>query len=107
MSRCCERMEHNVYLLVKDPKDPCRDVIRSRDTPLKIHVYCLDKEEFHPNPDEIQLFGDNHGSPLAFETVGITAEDALDVASAIQWYANYLKYPEMEVLPEDPRESSN
>ncbi|MBW4890473.1 hypothetical protein KXQ82_12125 [Mucilaginibacter sp. HMF5004] len=95
-------MKDNVYLLIKDPKNPCRDVIRSRDTSLKINVYCLDKENFIPDPDEIQLYGDDHGSPRAFETVGITADDALDVASAIRWYADYLDYPEMEILPENP-----
>jgi hypothetical protein len=99
-------MKDNVYLLVKDPKDPCRDVIRSRDTRLKIKVYCLDKEGFNPNSNEIQLYGDDHGSPRAFETVGITADDALDVAAAIRWYADYLKYPAMEIKPEDSRDSN-
>lgn len=98
-------MSDNVYLLVKDPNDSCRDVIRSRDTRLKINVYCLDKETFKPEPDEIQLFGEVNGTTLAFETVGITADDALDVASAIKWYAEYLDYPEMEILAEDPRDS--
>jgi hypothetical protein len=100
-------MRDNIYLLVKDPNNPCRDIIRSRDTGLKINVYCLDKEKFTPDPDEIQLYGDDHGAPLAFETVGITADDALDVASAIRWYADYLDYPEMEILPEDPNKSSD
>jgi len=27
------------------------------------------------------------------------------VASAIRWYADYLDYPEMEILPEDPKSS--
>ena len=97
-------MKDNIYLLVKDPKDPCRDVIRSRDGRLRIKVYCLDKEHFTADPDEIQLYGDDHGAPRVFETVGITAEDAIDVVSAIRWYADYLKYPEMEIKPEDPRE---
>jgi hypothetical protein len=98
-------MKDNVYLLVTDPNNPCRDVIRSRDTGLRIYVYCLDKEKFTPNPDEIQLYGDDHGELRAFETAGITADDALDVASAIRWYADYLDYPQMEILAEDPREN--
>jgi hypothetical protein len=99
-------MNDNVYLLVTDPNNPCRDIIRSRDTGLRIRIYCLDKETFMPNPNEIQLYGDDHGLPRAFETEGITAADALDVASAIQWYAEYLDYPEMEISAEVPPDDS-
>lgn len=95
-------MESNIYLLVTDPNNACRDVIRSRDTALRIKVYCLDKEPFTPDLDEIQLYGDYHGSRLAFETDRITAEDAVDMAAAIQWYAKYLGCPEMEILAEEP-----
>jgi hypothetical protein len=31
------------------------------------------------------------------------AEDALDVVGAIQWYAEYIEFPGMEILPDDPR----
>jgi len=96
-------MDHNVYLLATDPKNPCRDVIHSRDTGLKIRVFCLNNERFTPQENEIQLFGYAHGKLYAFETINIAAEDALDVVSAIQWYADYVGDPEMEILPEDPR----
>jgi len=96
-------MDHNVYLLATDPKNPCRDVIHSRDTGLKIRVFCLNDERFTPQENEIQLFGYAHGKLYAFETINIAAEDALDVVSAIQWYADYAGDPEMEILPEDPR----
>jgi hypothetical protein len=96
-------MDHNVYLLATDPKNPCRDVIHSRDTGLKIRVFCLNNERFTPQENEIQLFGYAHDKLYAFETINIAAEDALDVVSAIQWYADYVGAPEMEILPEDPR----
>ena len=96
-------MEPNVYLLVTDPNNECRDVIRSRDTALRIKVYCLDKEPFTPNPDEMQLYADYNGSRLAFETDNVTAEDAVDMIDALQWYAQYLGYPEMEILAEEPK----
>jgi hypothetical protein len=35
--------------------------------------------------------------------VNVAAEDALDLVGAIQWYAHYIEFPEMEILPEDPR----
>src|SRR5471030_578725 len=100
-------MEYNVYLLATDSKNECRDVIHSRDTGLKIRVFCLDKEKFSPDANEIQLFGYAGGKLYAFETIDIKAEDALDVVGAIQWYAEYIEYPEMEILPEDPRPGQN
>jgi hypothetical protein len=96
-------MEHNVYLLATDPNDPCRDVIHSRDTNLKVKVYCLNEDKFHPNANEIQLFGYAKDKLYAFETINVTPEDALDVIGAIQWYSDYIEYPDMEILPDDPR----
>jgi hypothetical protein len=96
-------MNHNVYLLATDPNNPCRDVIHSRDTELRVRVFCLDKETFHPDSSELQLFGYGGGKLYAFETVGIESDDALDIVEAIQWYADYIDAPEMEILPEDPR----
>ena len=96
-------MDYNIYLLATDPNNACRDVIHSRDTNLKIRVFCLSEEEFTPNNSEIQLYGYAHNKLYAFETINITGEDALDVVGAIQWYADYIEYPDMEILPDDPR----
>src|ERR1700712_4237668 len=96
-------MDYNVYLLATDPNNPCRDIIHSRDTRLKIRVYCLDEEQFNPDVSEIQLYGFANEKLFAFETINIVAEDALDVVGAIQWYAEYVDYPQMEILPENPR----
>jgi len=100
-------MDRNVYLLATDPKNPCRDVIHSRDTNLKIRVFCLSDEEFIADENEIQLFGYAHHKFYAFETIKIAADDALDVVGAIQWYADYIDYPQMEILPEDPRQGTH
>lgn len=97
-------MDHNVFLLATDPKDPCRDVIHSRDTELRVKVFCVSNENFAPDVNEIQLYGYAADKLYAFETINITPDDALDVVSAIQWYANYINFPDMEILPEDPRE---
>lgn len=97
-------MAHNVYLLATDPNNPCRDVIHSRDTDLKVRVFCLDNEAFHHDSNEIQLFGQCVDKLYAFETVSIASDDALDIVEAIQWYANYIECPEMEILPDDPRQ---
>ena len=100
-------MEHNIYLLATDPKNPCRDVIHSRDTRLKVRVYCLDEEKFMPDDNEVQLYGYANSKLLAFETIDIAAEDAIDLVGAIKWYASYIQYPNMEILPEDPRPGRN
>jgi len=96
-------MDDNVYLLLTDPNDTFGDVIYSRDTDLKIGVYNLAKGGFILNPDEIQLYGYYQDTLLAFETIDISAEDALDMILAIKWYAEYLGCPDMEILPDDPR----
>lgn len=96
-------MEQAVFLLATDPKDPCRDVIHSRDTSLKVKVYCVTNENFTPDPGEIQLYGYADSKLYAFETINITPDDALDVITAIQWYAEYIDFPQMEILPDDPR----
>ncbi|WDF56191.1 hypothetical protein [Mucilaginibacter sp. KACC 22063] len=96
-------MDHNVFLLATDPKDPCHDVVHSRDTELRVKVFCLSEEDFSPDPNEIQLYGYANQKLYAFETINITPDDALDVVAAIQWYANYIDFPQLEILPEDPR----
>ncbi|MGZ3750625.1 MAG: hypothetical protein ACXVB0_10190 [Mucilaginibacter sp.] len=100
-------MNHNVYLLATDPNNPCRDVIHSRDSDLKVRVFCLDKETFQRDANEIQLFGYGNDSLFAFETVGIESDAALDIVEAIQWYADYIDCPEMEILPDDPRQGDD
>ena len=100
-------MDYNVYLLATDPNNPCRDVIHSRDTNLKIRVFCLSEEQYTADNNEIQLFGYADGKLYAFETINIIAEDALDVVGAIQWYAEYIDFPQMEILPDDPRHGQN
>lgn len=100
-------MNHNVYLLATDPNNPCRDVIHSRDTELRVRVFCLDNEPFDSDPNEIQLYGSGNSKTYAFETIGIASDDALDIVEAIQWYADYIECPEMEISPEDPRMSKN
>ncbi|HZX57205.1 MAG TPA: hypothetical protein VFE54_00710 [Mucilaginibacter sp.] len=96
-------MNHNVFLLATDPSDPCRDVIHARDTGLKLRVFCLDHEPFHPQRSEIQLYGSANGKWFAFETIGVTSDEALDVVEAIRWYAGYIDCPEMDIVPDDPR----
>jgi len=100
-------MKHNVFLLATDPKNPCRDVIYARDTSLKLRVFCLDNEPFHPDMNEIQLYGKAHNKLYAFESIDVTSDDALDIVEAIQWYAGYIKCPEMNIVADDPRPGRN
>lgn len=97
----------SAYLVATDPQRACGDVIYARDTNLKIRVYCPEEEHFDPDPGEIQLYGFAGERFYIFETIGLKAEDALDVVSGIKWYARYIDHPEMEILPEDPRTGDN
>lgn len=98
-------MDGNVYLLATNGTDNCKDIIYSRDTSLRIKVFCPSEETFVANPGELQLYGFAGGRLYAFETVDLSAEDAIDVVSAIKWYAAYIGSPQMEILPEYPRHS--
>ncbi len=96
-------MFDSVFLLVKDPNNSCRDVIRERDGNLRILVYCLNKETFIPQSEELQFYGENIGTVLAFETSGYDGGDPLLIIEAIRWYADYINNPRMEILVENPR----
>lgn len=96
-------MDGNVYLLLTGSNQLSADTIYSRNTDLKIKVYNLALMGFTANADEIQLYAYRNNELLAFETVGITADEAMEMVVAIKWYARYVENPKMEILPEDPR----
>jgi hypothetical protein len=96
-------MKRNVFLLATDPNNPCRDVIHARDSELRLRVFCLDEEPFQPDSNEIQLYGSADDKYYAFETIDIASDDALDIVEAIQWYAEYIHFPDMDIVPDDPR----
>jgi len=97
----------NVYLLSASSNQLAGSVIYSRDTDLKVRVYNLASTGFTPDVDEIQLYAYCDEDLLAFETIDIAPEDALDVISAIKWYCNYMGSPDIELLPDDPRFAHN
>lgn len=96
-------MALDVFLLLKDPENACRDIIYHRDGTLRINVFCLKEDEFRPDHDEIQFYAENYGETLAFETVNYNGEEPGLIIEAIRWYANYIQNPQMEILAEDPR----
>jgi len=93
-------MENAVFLLAKDPENECRDLIFQRDGDLRIKVVCLDERNFEPNPNELQLYANNNGERLLFETVDYQPDDPALVIEAIQWYAKYIGNPKMEIEAE-------
>ena len=96
-------MNRNVFLLATDPNNSCRDVIHARDTGLRLRVFCLDTDPFNPDMNEIQLYGSANNQLYAFESIDVTSDDALDIVEAIQWYASYIKCPDMNIVADDPR----
>ena len=98
-------MNGNVYLLSTRTNRLSADVIYARDSSLKVRVYNLSDVNFMADEDEIQLFGYYNNDLLAFETMAIAPEDAMEMIKAIRWYATYLDEPNMEILPDDPRQA--
>lgn len=95
-------MSDEVYLLLTG-SDRYPDMIYSRHSDLRIKIHCINGTEYQPQGNEIQLYGYVKNKLMVFETINIIADDALDMISAIRWYANYTGNPEMEILPDDPR----
>lgn len=96
-------MSGNVYMLLTRSSQQSNEIIYSRDTDLRVRVYNLAEMAFTANDSEIQLYAYFDKDLLAFETIDITPEDAMDVILAIKWYARYVEYSDMEILPDDPR----
>lgn len=89
-------MDDERYVMLSDTENSCAGIILSKITDTKIKVFQLDHVAFTPNPDEIQLYAENKGEPMAFETVGLNVKNGLDVFMAVKWYARQqLDYPEM------------
>jgi hypothetical protein len=88
------------YFLLEDQE---RNVIVHGETGLRVHVFGLEVDDYHPAPGELHLFGDDHGEWLAFETEGWSMESMDIITEAVVWYARYLDYPEMNIQTEDPR----
>ena len=96
-------MDQSVFLLVQDSHNACKEVIRHRDGNLRIRVFCLGRDEYEPDPDELQFYANDNGDLLVFETSGYDGADPILVIEAIRWYADYIENPTMEILAEDPR----
>ncbi|WP_374949604.1 hypothetical protein [Mucilaginibacter sp.] len=59
---------------------------------------------YRRDPDEITLYGNNAGQPIAFESSKWTEADLVLFTAAIHWYASeILNNPIMEVSIVDPR----
>lgn len=73
------------------------DIIGYWDEDIRIRVVRLTRNMFSPLPNEVQFYGDDHGVPLAFETIDYDNEDEALILDAIRWYADFLNYPQMKI----------
>lgn len=88
------------YSILED-QEP--DIIVHDDTGVRVHVFGLEVDNYHPTSGELYIFGEDHGEWLAFETEGWNVEDLEVIQQAVRWYVWYLDYPEMQITTEDPR----
>lgn len=97
-------MPDEIFFLLKDPEDDCEDVIRMRDSVLRIRVYCLNNFNYVEPAGKLVFYANNKGELLAFEST----DDKFDfykILDAIRWYSQYLDNPTMEIQATDPRVS--
>ena len=83
-----------------------RNTIIMPGTDLQISIYDLDTEEFKPDFQNLQLYGDYHGTPIAFEFT-LTDGQWENIPAALRWFARYVNYQTMEIIGDDPRRSLN
>src|ERR1700744_5494128 len=89
----------NFYIIQTETGDMIRDV----KSMLRISILKLDDLAFVPNPSELHFYSTYKDGHLVFETVNIKDYLRPLVASALQWYAEYVGFPEMHISSEDPR----
>ncbi|MGV8879126.1 MAG: hypothetical protein ACOH2A_08860 [Sphingobacteriaceae bacterium] len=88
------------YFIVQNSSNPLnRDVIHERNSGLKVSVYDLRDEVFHPKPNEVHYFGETAGKEIVFETVGYRGEFQALILSMISRYALYINEPFMKLSP--------
>jgi hypothetical protein len=100
MGKCYLLMEKPIFLLVKDQENECRELIFHRDSELKIKVIGEESQGWQLNPNELQLYADNNGERLIFETVDFQPDEPGLVIEGIRWYAQYIGNPELEIEAE-------
>jgi|ERR1700761_4718794 hypothetical protein len=91
----------NFYIIQTEAGDMIRDV----KSMLRISILKLEGAVFVPNPAELQFYSRYKDGLLIFETVNIKDYLRPLVASALQWYAEHIGYPDMSISSEDPRTS--
>jgi hypothetical protein len=78
------------------------DIICFWDSELRIRVALLTDSPLFEDPKELLYYGDDFGTPIFFQTIDYHGEDMELILTAINWYANYLDYPQMVVSKQNP-----
>jgi hypothetical protein len=78
------------------------DIICFWDNEIRIRVASLTGSPLYEDPDELLYYGDDFGTPIAFQTIDYQGEDVEFILKAIKWYAEYLDYPQMVISKENP-----
>ncbi|HEY0771504.1 MAG TPA: hypothetical protein VGD31_14355 [Sphingobacteriaceae bacterium] len=83
------------------------DIICFWDSELRIRVAPLTDSPVYEDSKELLYYGDDFGTPVAFQTIDYHGEDPELILNAIKWYAQYLDYPQMVVSKENPLSNLN
>jgi hypothetical protein len=82
-------MENERYKVLSGNDNSCLEIIQSKVTDIKIKVYDQHQNTFLPNPKELQLYAEDNGTTLIFETVDLSVKKGIDVFTAIKWYVRH------------------
>ena len=93
----------NFYIIHTEDGDAIRDI----KSMLRISIRRLEEADFEPNPAELQFYSKYQNGHIVFETVNIKDYLRPLVASALQWYTEYIGQPDMYITNQDPRPAVN
>lgn len=78
------------------------DIICFWDSELRIRVALLTDIRLYEDSKELVYYGDDFGTPIIFQTIDYHDEDVNIILNAINWYAEYLDYPQMVISKQNP-----
>lgn len=99
-------MKQKTFWITSGPHGPEGDIIYAQESALRIRVRRMNAHNWLPTPREVQLYCLIGDEMLAFETMAIKPDDALDMAAAIRHYAVYYGITETILFTKEPRPAS-
>ena len=95
-------MSINYYLLAIIPQFPGKKSIHAREPRFTVSVYDTGISPFEPDRSALQFYASMHERPVVFEAAASDAANGSGILDAIQWYADYMGMPDLELTVTEP-----